>query len=571
MRRFLVHLRSFLFFFTSFLCVASVSAATRFVYPDGTAEADGRSASMELEIDGKTVKGKMIAREVCKTGIRLPKTVLEFEGNLNGDSWENRESEITGRWRGGDYGCDGRIMANHSKEGGIRIRMTEPNEAHKNGKVYLTRISSSTYGYLFEPTGKKYDPEIEDKKKLPPWIKTPPSPERASRRLLNNDLPRYGTVGPPAPGYTMPDFSASNFRGVIQLSYKETRTFLANISSFPIWRDSKNNRTNDIRKTLGGKLAHVYVSSNLAEVSRNSQSVNIRAEKEGSGQVWIQYNVDFLDSKGIKREGSLVVSWYVLIGKKALAKYTGKQSDKPESPGSVKTDLSGVKIIGKALRLGSREAAGDAHIYLVPQLRQQTCKSGQDGSFRCDFGKQKSGKYELMIQKQSGRADLPPLEAVELDLWPIKKYMVVLTKEKVHAGQIDVGTIWMERIGILCGKDSTSCRDREELRGEGVAGKEEKKSLEYEKLGDKLANEGRYREALDAYVEAKKYTLSKTRLVELDKKIHAIQQKMATSNFLLSGSWAEKSTKGIWKFKKVSDNRYTGFFRGISVQRVQQL
>jgi len=53
-------------------------------------------------------------------------------------------------------------------------------------------------------------------------------------------------------------------------------------------------------------------------------SVSVRGEREGVGQVWIQYDIDGINESGEELNGSGNVSWLVLLGKKALETYTGQ-------------------------------------------------------------------------------------------------------------------------------------------------------------------------------------------------------------------------------------------------------
>lgn len=48
---------------------------------------------------------------------------------------------------------------------------------------------------------------------------------------------------------------------------------------------------------------------------------------------------------------------------------------------------------------------------------------------------------------------LPPLESVEQDLWPIKKYMFVPDTKKAGADMIITEIIWMQRIRYIDNRD----------------------------------------------------------------------------------------------------------------------
>jgi len=138
-----------------------LSAAVRFDYVGGRAEADGREAELHLIIDGSKVQGDMTARSVCEIGIRLPKTQISFQGDIDGP-WEDKKSLITADWTGGDYGCDGGLMREYPQEGTLTIQMRR--EANSDASdpryvVFLKRIASSPYGFVFKPLGKTNKPE----------------------------------------------------------------------------------------------------------------------------------------------------------------------------------------------------------------------------------------------------------------------------------------------------------------------------------------------------------------------------------------------------------------------------
>lgn len=558
-----------IFYFFRFVCVALIFAllpalgiakTVKVVYSDGLAEADGRDAYLELTIGGRQVSGKMVANGVCKENIRLPKTSLTFKGNLSGNSWEDLKSQIIGSWTGGDYGCDGKLMIGYPTKGSLRIKILPGNSLDKAGSVYLTRITSSTYGYLFKSRGVKYFPDKQEPEDIPPWVENPSNPGRAVLQLNNSASTDYGPVGPPASSYIMPSFRNSDFKGVVALSYKEIRNFYVNCSAFKTYWDERNEKKK-ISAVSKVTLDKHFVTSNLKVISASTSSVNVQGDKEGAGQVWMEYHMDFLDEKGVLKKGVHKASWYVLVGQAALAEYQGKIPQKPRKESPRKSDITKVTITGKAIRQGSHEPASSARIYLVPQMNEEVCTSREDGGFRCTFSKQQSGRYELMIQKPSGREDLPPIEAAELDLWPIKRYMVELTPKKASAGPIDVGTIWMERIGILCG-NANLCRVKEEVRGESSVSKSEQESRQYENKGDDLANSGEYQQALEFYDKSLKSTDDSARKEKLHAKILALKKKIDISpQTTLNGNWSE-GTHGIWTFDPTGHEQYQAHFRG---------
>ena len=68
-----------------------------------------------------------------------------------------------------------------------------------------------------------------------------------------------------------------------------------------------------------------------------------------------------------------------------------------------------------------------------------------------------------MVLRRS-RLNLPGFETFKRDLWPIKQYVVDLNPKKAAKGIIDVGTLWMDRVGIIW--FGGPGRDKIELRGQ---------------------------------------------------------------------------------------------------------
>ena len=148
--------------------ISQASTPVQFDYAAGMAEADGRDAELHLVIDGSDVKGKMTAHSVCKTGIRLPKTDISITGTIDG-LWEDKDSIISAKWKGGDYGCDGGLMTERPQEGRLTIRMRPNQDPSKpDYAVFLKRDVGSSYGYVFKPLGKTNTPPEDKPEKTPP-------------------------------------------------------------------------------------------------------------------------------------------------------------------------------------------------------------------------------------------------------------------------------------------------------------------------------------------------------------------------------------------------------------------
>jgi hypothetical protein len=120
----------------------------------GHAEADGRPATLELNFVGNKVSGRLQAKGVSGDNVRLPTTNISFAPvPLNG-AWESDDTTIFAHWKGGDY-IDGTLVPDYPTRGNLSINLAE-----RGGEkvVYLHRISSSGYGYVFPSRGIVYTP-----------------------------------------------------------------------------------------------------------------------------------------------------------------------------------------------------------------------------------------------------------------------------------------------------------------------------------------------------------------------------------------------------------------------------
>jgi len=578
-------------------------AGVKFPYTSGRAEADGRKAELYFDIKGVDVEGRMIARSVCKPGIRLLKTQITFSGKLNGP-WEQKGSVITADWKGGDYGCNGVLMKEYPKEGSLTIKMRlDESLSGSEYDVFLKRTASSAYGFVFKPLGKKYNPKKTKPDKKPSWIPGKGSSDGKTTIFISDQAAiDFGPLGPPAPSFSMPSFSNTIFQGTVALSHGETRIFIIrNIEKLDGWKGKGG--TGKIIRHISYKVKEFFPTRELSGTITGN-GVTVRGEEDGVGQLQILYELNSIIDSGKRLKGLVTASWLVLVGKKALEEYKGKKTQKDLT--TPPADIPKVIISGKAKRIisdkekrrGNTESGvAGAFIHLIPDWNQKRCKTSSDGSFECTFSGQRSGRYELMIQKPSGRTDLPPGEAVDLDLWPIKKYMLELDPKKAAAGTLDVGVIWMDSIGSLC-TEETTCREKSELRGKTIESKKnEEKAARHEGEGDKQSQTGDLEEAKKSYNKSLQLTNDnkrKTRLLEKIKKLGQEIEKNKkggqtgrgeASN--LSGTWREESNRGTlvgfdskksklstadpdseetihatWTFERLDDNRYKAHFEG---------
>ena len=133
-------------------------AVRKSVTYSGRAEADGRSATLELHFDGNNVSGRLQAKGVSEKYIRLPSTDATFAPiPLNG-TWEADDTTIFASWKGGDF-IDGVLIPDYPTRGNLSIKLAE-----RDGKkvVYLHRIDSSSTGYVFPLKGVVYTPPDAD-------------------------------------------------------------------------------------------------------------------------------------------------------------------------------------------------------------------------------------------------------------------------------------------------------------------------------------------------------------------------------------------------------------------------
>jgi hypothetical protein len=143
--------------------------ATKTVTYSGRAEADGRSATLVLHFDGNNVSGSLRAKGVHEPGVRLPSTDVSFlKVTLNGP-WESENTSIFADWTGGDY-MDGVLIPDYPTKGSLSIQLAE-----RNGEkvVYLHRVSTSQYGYVFPLKGVVYTPPDTKTTKNPDDKPTP--------------------------------------------------------------------------------------------------------------------------------------------------------------------------------------------------------------------------------------------------------------------------------------------------------------------------------------------------------------------------------------------------------------
>ncbi len=431
-----------------------------FVYPPGRAEADGRIAELKLHFEGMLVTGRLIAKGDCGTGIRLPKTDIIFQGAVD-SPWEQMGTVISGTWSGGDYDCNGQLMEGYPTFGGISIMLRETGNPDQEYEVFVHRVSTSKYGFVFKPKGRLVKPSTIINTPLPTWLSNPSESTVTIKEEATN-----ASLGPPASTFSMPKSYSTCRMPPVFVSLGQSVGLT--IKDLAYYRNVANEDNTKRRiKSYSFRIISSYVSPGGAiEIKNKSRySVMIKGVSGGAGQVFAHIHLNFTDEQNRKLSANLTVSWLVLVGQKILKEYKGEKPDTALALPFIRppSDIKKVTIIGKALRRGSQEPAAGALIFLHPDWDKKNYTVKNDGSFSCTFTNVSSGLHEIMVLRRS-RLNLPGFETFKRDLWPIKQYVVDLNPKKAAKGIIDVGTLWMDRVGIIW--FGGPGRDKIELRGQ---------------------------------------------------------------------------------------------------------
>ncbi len=190
----------------------------------------------------------------------------------------------------------------------------------------------------------------------------------------------------------------------------------------------------------------------LEEVQRVGEGVRVRAIGNGMGEVWSQQQYVCQTADGLTHSGSLTSIWIVPVGSEARAKVEESQGKKPtNTQGPLPGVLPKVVITGRVGMKDTREPVADAQIHLIyPEggaVYLPEWKTREDGTFRIVANAQLPGgglppnEYEVFVFKNSADVSAGPLTAADDALWPIRRYMVTVTKEAAKAGNIRVGPL----------------------------------------------------------------------------------------------------------------------------------
>ncbi|MBM3498277.1 MAG: carboxypeptidase regulatory-like domain-containing protein [Armatimonadetes bacterium] len=127
----------------------------------------------------------------------------------------------------------------------------------------------------------------------------------------------------------------------------------------------------------------------------------------------------------------------------------------PEPKVEVLPPVTIIGIVGMNGRVELVSGAAVSLVYLPTKVvyRMPEWKTGEFGTFRIvadhrlPGGGLPPGEYEVLVQKRSGDAGSDPLVVgAEDDLWPIKRYVISVTKEAAAAGDIPAPLIEMDYV-----------------------------------------------------------------------------------------------------------------------------
>lgn len=440
----------------------------------GRAEADGRKAELSFTISGNKVSGRLTAQGVCEPSVRLPRTELTFDGTFNG-SWEVQGTIIQGQWRGGDYGCDGNLMRDYPTSGRLTISI-QARPGSNEPVVFVHRVQSSRYGYVFKRTGRVYSPGEAKGQGSPsssPGSRvdkgTDPKSWGPSELILGSESP---SLGPPRKGFKsgvldVPGWGEDWIVGTAIMKVDESRSF--------DFGDAGIIRSTGKRVTFSNCKSHdFYVDGVLKETDRDSINGKVRvwAASEGIGRIYARSDCDYVTSDGQKGRGSSRGVLLVLVGDRAVEDYTGKKIAGPGGPPSTPPDIRRAEITGRAVVRGTNRPVNDAQVSFIAReggaISRESWKTNAAGKFDVTaVNLLLSGRYEVMVLKRSpemGTRD-DPAAGVQEDLWPVKKYYVSVTRDRAEEGPIDVGVIEMDTVRNIFEKGDG--RSSSEERGRG--------------------------------------------------------------------------------------------------------
>jgi hypothetical protein len=434
----------------SALFLNTASAQGTFQY-SGHLESDSvRSAQMNLSISGSNVAGNLRLNAVCQSNARLPGAEFNFSGTLNG-TWEG--GAISGIWTGKVIWCD----KAEPRSGQMTITASQ-------GGIHFNSTGSYYNRYIFTPLGKVYRPS-----------ETPVAPGPPSswpRPAVTPSAPSFGSLGPPGEGFQ--SGVAPNMRGsvigTVEMSLNETRLFTIPMGG-ATWYWGRSSDGKRIVNATDCYAPAYYVEGVLKDMGIVGDGINVKAVGEGIGRVYGSKSGCKCEYEGGEQGRCPIYAvWLVVVGEKGYVEYTGKKrpdstlSDTAQAP-----DIKRASVSGRTVMRGSKSPVGNAQISLVSSqggsYSRDDWKSNPNGEFNIRAENMLiSGVYEVMAFKKS--ADTGTREdpiTVDRDLWPVKRYLVTITRDNSQKEGFYVGDIEMDTVDNIfnkgSGRETTEKRD----------------------------------------------------------------------------------------------------------------
>lgn len=448
-------------FFLSIFLINTAVAQETFQY-SGHLESDSvRKAQMGLSISGTNVTGNLRLEAVCQSNARLPGAEFKFDGTLSG-TWEGKGS-ISGTWTGTVIWCD----KSEPRSGEMTITGTQ-------GGVYFSGSGSYYNRYVFSPTGKVYNPS-EAAGAPSSWRPTVTVRNSDGKQGIREDhasAPSYGSLGRPREGFQsgiVPNMRGS-LLGTVEMSLNETRMFSIPLGGATWYWGRSSDGKRIVSATDCYAAAYYVEGAALKDLGIVGDGTNVKAVGEGIGRVYGRKSGCKCEYEG-GEQGRCPISavWLVVVGEKGYMEYTGKKRPAASDEAGPAPDIKRASVSGRTVMRGSKTPVDNAQISLVSSqggsYSRDNWKSGSNGGFNITADNMLiSGVHEVMAFKKS--ADMGTREdpiTVDKDLWPIKRYLVRISKQNTRQGTIDVGDIEMDTVDNIFNKGAG--REAVENRG----------------------------------------------------------------------------------------------------------
>lgn len=281
----------------------------------------------------------------------------------------------------------------------------------------------------------------------------------------------YGSLGRPREGFQtgiVPNMRGS-LLGTVEMSLNETRMFTIPLGG-ATWYWGRSTDGKRIVSATDCYASAYYVEGGiLKDLGSVGDGINVKAVGEGIGRVYGSKSGCKCEYEGGEQGRCPIYAvWLVVVGEKGYMEYTGKKRSTPSDTGQA-PDIKRASVSGRTVMRGSKTPVSNAQISLVSSqggpYGRDDWKSGSNGEFNIKADNMLiSGVYEVMAYKKS--ADMGTREdpiTVDRDLWPIKRYLVSITKESTQQGVLRVGDIEMDTVDNIfnkgSGREATENRD----------------------------------------------------------------------------------------------------------------